>query len=90
MSHKQEVWLKRNQILWRVKGAVIISSSSKEVLTDRERELIYIINSARQEIIDNSINSSRELGFNAYKRCPICGRPMKDYEVFCKKCIENE
>ena len=35
--------------------------------------------------VDNSTESSRELGFNAVERCKYCGKPAT-HEGLCEKC----
>ena len=38
-----------------------------------------------QDVVDNSTESSRELGFNAVERCRYCGKPAT-HEGLCEKC----
>lgn len=40
-----------------------------------------------RDVVGNSTQSSRELGFNAVERCRICGKPVYKNGL-CKKCNE--
>ena len=54
-------------------------------LTPRERELLREAFNIIQDVVDNSTESSRELGFNAVERCKYCGKPAT-HEGLCEKC----
>lgn len=88
-TDKQARWLVRNRILWRLKGMVNPYNGQRGVLTydeqvklDRAFELI-------REVTNNSIESSRKLGFNAVKRCRMCNRPAVEGQEYCKKHLEE-
>lgn len=51
------------------------------ILHQQLREAFDII----QDVVDNSTESSRELGFNAVERCKYCGKPAT-HEGLCEKC----
>lgn len=72
MIEKQLRWQKRNRILWRLKGMVIPIDT--EVLTPVEVDKLNNAFSIIKSVVDNSTQSSIELGFNAKKRCHFCGK----------------
>ena len=75
MTEKQERWQKRNRIL----------SYGTSILTATEIEKLSQAFSLIREVVRDSTESSRELGFNAIERCKICGKPMYKNGL-CKKC----
>lgn len=84
MTEKQERWQKRNRILWRLKG-MSIPAYETSILTTTEIEKLSQAFSLIREVVKDSTQSSRELGFNAIERCKICGKPMYK-DSLCKKC----
>lgn len=85
MTEKQIRWQKRNRILWRLKGMVCIPSYEEGVLTTFEVYRLTTAFSIIKKVIQDSVKSSIELGFNAKKRCPICGKPVVDGSEYCKE-----
>jgi hypothetical protein len=88
MTEKQRRWQERNRILWRLKGMYIVTASSNNILTATESEKISQAMSLIRDVVDNSTQSSRQLGFNAVERCRICGKPAYKNGL-CKKCNES-
>lgn len=84
MSEKQIRWQKRNRILWRLKGISGFNFESG-VLTPLEMNKLNTAFSIIREVIQDSVKSSIELGFNAKKRCPICGKPVVEGSEYCKE-----
>lgn len=84
MTEKQERWQKRNRILWRLKG-MSIPAYETSILTTTEIEKLSQAFSLIREVVKDSTQSSRELGFNAIERCKICGKPIYKNGL-CKKC----
>lgn len=84
MTEKQERWQKRSRILWRLKG-IGIPTYETSILTATEIEKLSQAFSLIREVVRDSTESSRELGFNAIERCKICGKPMYKGGL-CKKC----
>lgn len=82
MSDKQKLARFRNFFKWRLLGQHVQESP---FLTKRELELAKIINTARQEIIDNFTESSIKMGLNAKKRCAWCKNPTETDSKYCKK-----
>ena len=85
MTEKQIRWQKRSLILYRLKGMLCFPSPEKGVLTHIE---IYRLNttfSIIKKVIQDSVKSSIELGFNATERRPICGKPVVDGSKYCKE-----
>lgn len=83
MTEKQLKWQKRNRILWRLKGMTM--SLDTEVLTPLEADKLKVAFGIIKSVIDNSTQSSIELGFNAKKRCPYCGKPVVEGSEYCKE-----
>lgn len=83
MTEKQLRWQKRNRILWRLKGMVIPIDT--EVLTPVEVDKLNNAFSIIKSVVDNSTQSSIELGFNAKKRCHFCGKPVVEGSEYCKE-----
>lgn len=55
------------------------------VEVDKLNNAFSIINS----VVDNSTQSSIELGFNAKKRCHFCGKPVVEGSEYCKEHKEH-
>lgn len=72
MTEKQRRWQERSRILWRLKGMYIVTASSNNILTATETEKISQAMTLIRDVVGNSTQSSRELGFNAVERCRIC------------------
>ena len=81
MTEKQLRWQKRNRILWRLKGMVM--RIDREVLTPVEVDKLNNAFSIIKSVVDNSTESSIELGFNAKKRCHFCGKPVVEGSEYC-------
>lgn len=86
-TEKQRKWRARNNILWRLKGMSIPYYTGTGILTPVEIEKLTQAFSLIREVVNNSTQSSRELGFNAVERCRICGKPVYKNGL-CKKCNE--
>ena len=56
----------------------------REVLTPVEVDKLNNAFSIIKSVVDNSTQSSIELGFNAKKRC-FCGKPVVDGSEYCKE-----
>ena len=90
MTEKQLRWQKRNRILWRLKGMVM--RIDREVLTPVEVDKLNNAFSIIKSVVDNSTQSSIELGFNAKKRCHFCGKPVvegSEYYVEHKNLVDD-
>lgn len=82
MTEKQLKWQKRNGILFRLKSITGISFE-EGVLTPLERNELNTAFSIIRKIIRDSTESSIELGFNAKRRCPLCGKPVVEGSEYC-------
>ena len=88
-TEKQIKWRVRNRTLWEIKGLASRSNIADSMcLTQRERELLREAFDIIQDVVDNSTESSRELGFNAVERCKYCGKPAT-HEGLCEKCYNR-
>ena len=56
----------------------------REVLTPVEVDKLNNAFSIIKSVVDNSTQSSIELGFNAKKRC-FCGKPAVEGSEYCKE-----
>ena len=65
MTEKQIKWQKRNRILWGLKGMVSIPSYEEGVLIPFEEYRLTTAFSIIKKVIQDSVKSSIELGFNA-------------------------
>lgn len=83
MTEKQLKWQKRDRILWRLKGMTM--PLDKEVLTPLESDKLKVAFGIIKSVVDNSTQSSIELGFNAKKRCPYCGKPVVEGSEYCRE-----
>lgn len=81
MTEKQLRWQKRSRILFRLKGMTGFSFE-EGVLTPLERNELNTALSIIRKIIQDSTESSIELGFNAKKRC-FCGKPVVKGSEYC-------
>lgn len=84
MAEKQLKWQKRNRILWRLKGMVGFSFE-EGVLTPLENDRLNTAFSIIRGVVQDSVESSIELGFNAKRRCLLCGKPVVEGSEYCKK-----
>lgn len=84
MTEKQLRWQKRNRILWRLKGMVGFPFE-EGVLTPLENDRLNTAFSIIRGVIQDSVESSIELGFNAKKRCYLCGKPVVEGSEYCKE-----
>lgn len=85
-TDKQKRWRIRNSILWRLKGMTIPYYTGTGILTPVEVEKLTQAFSLIREVVGSSIQSSRELGFNAVERCKYCGKPSTHEEGLCNNC----
>ena len=89
MSEKQVRWQKRSFILYRLKSILDLTFESG-ILTPLEKNKLSTAFSIIREVIRDSVKSSIELGFNAKKRCPICGKPVVEGSEYCKEHIQKK
>lgn len=77
---------KRSSILWRLKG-MTQSIYEEGVLTLSEMDRLTRAFSIVRDVVNDSTNSSRLLGFNAFKRCnfPGCNKPVVENCSYCLK-----
>lgn len=94
--NNQDKWRKRAVILWRLKGSFMPIPFANGILTNEEKTIIRKMNALRADFLNNSVISSRELGFNAHYRCSMCGKPISDETYrnpeesdLCIKCKEE-
>ena len=85
-TEKQRKWRARNNILWRLKGMSIPYYTGTGILTPVEEEKLTQAFSLIREVVSNSTQSSRELGFNAVERCRYCGKPSTHEGGLCDNC----
>lgn len=85
-TDKQKRWRIRNNILWRLKGMTIPYYAGTGILTPVEVEKLTQAFSLIREVVGNSTQSSRELGFNAVERCKYCGKPSTHKGGLCDNC----
>ena len=81
MTEKQLRWQKRNRILWRLKGMAGFPFE-EGVLTPLENDRLNTAFGIIRGVIQDSVKSSIELGFNAKKRC-FCGEPIVEGGEYC-------
>ena len=60
--------------------------SGTGILTSVEVEKLTQAFSLIREVVSNSTQSSRELGFNAVERCRYCGKPSTHEGGLCDNC----
>lgn len=89
MTEKQLKWQKRSIILWRLKGirGFLLENG---VLTPLEIDKLNTAFSIIKEVVQDSVKSSIELGFNAKKRCCLCGKPVIENSKYCKEHKEEK
>ena len=59
------------------------------ILTSVEEEKLTQAFSLIREVVGNSTQSSRELGFNAVERCRYCGKPSTHEGGLCDNCYNE-
>lgn len=76
MTEKQLKWQKRSRILWRLNGMVGFPFE-EGVLTPLEHKRLNVAFSIIRGVVQDSVESSIELGFNAKRRCTfgVCRKP---------------
>lgn len=86
MTEKQLKWQKRSRILWRLKGMVGFPFE-EGVLTSLEHERLNVAFGIIRGVVQDSIESSIELGFNAKKRCTFgdCRKPAIEGSEYCRE-----
>lgn len=89
-TEKQWKWRIRNRSLWEIKG---LASKSKiadcPFLTEWEKLQLRQAFDIIQSVVNNSTQSSRELGFNAVIRCRCCGKPSTHEGSLCDNCYNE-
>lgn len=85
MTKKQERWQRRSRVLWRLRGITGFDLNSG-IVTPSERELLTRALDLIKHVVEHSTLSSRQLGFNAKKRCAWCdcNRPALNGSEYCK------
>lgn len=85
-SEKQLKWQKRSRILWRLKGMVGFPFE-EGVLTSLEHERLNVAFSIIRGVVQDSVESSIELGFNAERRCTfgVCRKPAIEGSEYCRE-----
>lgn len=85
-TDKQKRWRIRNNILLRLKDMTIPYYAGTGILTPVEVEKLTQAFSLIREVVGNSTQSSRELGFNAVERCKYCDKPSTHEGGLCDNC----
>lgn len=86
-TDKQIKWRVRNRTLWEIKGLASRSAiANSQCLTQWEKSQLSQAFNIIQDIVNNSTQSSRELGFNAVERCKYCGKPSTHEGGLCDNC----
>lgn len=80
MTQKQKDWISRNQLLFRIRGLRFYLPTNRTIVTPHERFILQQIEQLRDELIKQSVESSRQLGFNARYR-DQSGKPIPDDEA---------
>lgn len=86
-SPKQELWQRRSRLLWRLKGMKDTLHGNRDIITQSERIQLEAAFGLIADVLRNFTESSRELGFNAKKRCSFCdcNRPAAEGSDYCSK-----
>lgn len=86
MTEKQLKWQKRSRILWRLNGMVGFPFE-EGVLTSLEHERLNVAFSIIRGVVQDSVESSIELGFNAKRRCTfgVCRKPAIEGSEYCRE-----
>lgn len=86
-TEKQRKWRVRNRTLWEIKGLAARSGIvNHQCLTQWEKAQLRQAFDIIQDVVNNSTQSSRELGFNAVERCRYCGKPSTHEGGLCDNC----
>lgn len=86
MTEKQLKWQKGSRILWRLNGMVGFPFE-EGVLTSLEHERLNVAFSIIRGVVQDSVESSIELGFNAKRRCTfgVCRKPAIEGSEYCRE-----
>lgn len=78
--------IKRSRILWRLNGMVGFPFE-EGVLTSLEHERLNVAFSIIRGVVQDSVESSIELGFNAKRRCTfgVCRKPAIEGSEYCRE-----
>lgn len=95
MTEKQLKWQKRSRILWRLNGMVGFPFE-EGVLTPLEHKRLNVAFSIIRGVVQDSVESSIELGFNAKRRCTfkkcydvVIDGTLKPHENdFVRRCVK--
>lgn len=91
VTSKQEMWRKRVNLLWRIKGMIIPMDAP---MTETERQKLVHAQALIKEVVNDFTLSSVTLGFNAVERCHYCGKPAVSINesgfYVCKECMQSE
>lgn len=84
MTKKQERWQRRGRLLWRLKG-ITGFDLSPGIVTPSEQELLTRALGLIKHVVEHSTLSSRQLGFNAKRRCSwvCCNKPTIEGSDYC-------
>lgn len=86
-TEKQKKWTIRNRLLWRLRGT--LRGLDLTVCTQTEVNKILEARRLIDDVLTNSVESSRELGFMAKHRCTVCGKPIEEGQSYCTKCYNE-
>ena len=91
VTSKQEMWRKRVNLLWRIKGMIIPMDAP---MTETERQKLVHAQALIKEVVNDFTTSSVTLGFNVVERCHYCGKPAVNINesgfYVCKDCMQLE
>lgn len=91
VTSKQEMWRKRVNLLWRIKGMIIPMDAP---MTETERQKLVHAQVLIKEVVNDFTTSNVTLGFNAVKRCHYCGKPAVNINesgfYVCKDCMQHK
>ena len=91
VTSKQEMWRKRVNLLWRIKGMIIPMDAA---MTETERQKLVHAQALIKEVVNEFTSSSVTLGFKAVERCHYCGKPAVSINesgfYVCKECMQSE
>lgn len=91
VTSKQEMWRKRVNLLWRIKGMIIPMDAP---MTETERQKLVHAQALIKEVVNDFTLSSVTLDFNAVERCHYCGKPAVSINesgfYVCKECMQSE
>lgn len=86
MTKKQERWQRRSRVLWRLMS-ITGFDLNPGIVTPSERELLTRALGLIKHVVEHSTLSSRQLGFNAKRRCAWrgCNRVATNESNYCKE-----